>query len=61
LRRHGINPLRDENVKPLWAKSVIVLSEETRCKSLRDENVKPLRAKSVIVLSEETLCKSFER
>jgi hypothetical protein len=43
LRRHGTNPLGMKIRKPLKAKSVKVISEETRNKSTGDENIKPLR------------------
>jgi hypothetical protein len=38
LRRHGINPLRDENERPLRAKPMKILSKETWYKSSEDEN-----------------------
>uniref|UniRef100_A0A2N9F5I2 Uncharacterized protein n=1 Tax=Fagus sylvatica TaxID=28930 RepID=A0A2N9F5I2_FAGSY len=31
MRRHSINPLRDENERPLREKSIKILSEETWC------------------------------
>jgi hypothetical protein len=61
LKRHGVNPLSDENEKkPLRAKFMKILFEETLYKSTGDENAKPLREKSVKVLSKETQCKSFK-
>jgi hypothetical protein len=51
--------LSDENEKkPLRAKFMKILFEETLYKSTGDENERPLREKSVKVLFEETRYKS---
>ena len=52
MRRHGANPPRDENTKPLRTKPMKFSMRIHGANPLRDENTKPLKAKSMIVLSE---------